>query len=289
MLVLTYVFNYAKGYRALLKQLYGTRQQLAGGNIALFNAISGFQFDMQSSVEGQVSNPIKMIHELCGVNLKHCIHAVRHLRYGHFHVSANIVRPTYESIPKMFYLLRYPQNIAHVMLYEDFKSWRGGNSNNESQVDEYLYDRFGIPAHYKGGILGGVKRGVFKKFVSKRGKFGPAWYRRQVYDAKLRSKRSHFYSLLSVSAHANFIRGYGTVPPRIIAKYPEIITQLSFFNLLLNANAIAQTLMDIGEFDDTKKFILKTYDKLNGFLSGSALYPDQPTYTKWLKIKLPNK
>ena len=287
---MAYVFDHANGYRALLEQLKSNRKRLPGRSVRRFIAISGFQFDMQSRVENKVLEPIKEIHELCGVNLEYGIYAMRCLKYGSYHVTANIVRPIYESIPKMFYLLRQTQDIPYVMLSEAYKSWRGWSPKySETLVDKFLKDVYDIKADDHRNIIPEAARSTFKKNASKREKFGPAWYRRQVYNKELRKKRARFYSLLSVSAHSNFVRGYGTPRPRIIEKYPEFVTQLSFFNLFLNANAIAQTLTNIGEFDDAKKFILETYGKLGGLLPGSDLYPDKTTYTKRLKIKLPSK
>lgn len=274
----------------MCKELDGLRETFTDSNaqnIALFNKILGFQFEMHHITKGKVPDQMKVIHGLCFANIEYSIHAIKQLERGTFFVFHNTIRPIYESIPKMFYMLRYPKDVMPLMIKEYFDLWRiHQDSNNIESIVDKFFNKLKVVDDEK--IFTKISYENLKKITTDRKRFTPVWFRRQIYTPKSKSKRDQTYGMLSISAHANFVRIYNLFSPKP-QEMLKMLTELSLLNLLLNANAIAQTLANIGEFDDTKKFIMETYDKLDGFLVGSALYPDQTTYTSKLKIKLPSK
>ena len=284
------MFDHSKGYNALHQKIESSYKEFTGSDIVLHNKILGFQFEIQSATKDRIPGQMENIHGLCCINLEHSIHAIKQLEYGNYHVFANIVRPIFESIPKMFYLLRHPKYIEYLTFKEGFDIWKTGQESKDTEllVDKYLFEKTGkeIDDNAK---FAGISYGEAKRLIADRKKFTPAWYRRQIYTPKSQSKRNQTYGALSISSHANFVKGYGTLPTDFQAQCIKILVELSFLNLLLDANAITQALIDIDEFNDTKRFIMKTHDALDGFRVGSALYPDITTYTSNLNIKLPSK
>ncbi|MXY61725.1 MAG: hypothetical protein F4Y82_06420 [Cenarchaeum sp. SB0665_bin_23] len=266
----------------------------------LFDKVLGFQFSMQHAVKDlrpkqlQDIDSILMvnINDLCAYNIEHSHHAVEQLKHGSYNVFANTIRPIYESIPKMFFMLRHPEVIPAIMFKESFGLWKAGQGSNNSEllVKQYCKNKFGVNAD-SDDIEPNSKMPYknIKSILSDRTKFTTAWYRRQIYTPELRNKRSQTYGILSYNSHANFIRHHKDLNQNVYqARYTTMLTGLSFFNVLLYANAYAQVLLDINEFDDTKKFIEEVYGELGGFLVGTSMYPDQTTYTSKLKIKLPS-
>ena len=297
------VFDHVQGCKDLHGLLDRSHEKFLRNNIKnlmLFDKVLGFQFAMQYAVKDlrpkQLQDVDSMlmvnINDLCTYNIEHSHHAVEQLKYSSFNVFDNTIRPIYESIPKMFYMLRHPEVIPAIMFKEYFGLWRAGqdSNNNELLIKEYFRDKFGVNTD-SDDIEPNSKMPYknIKSILSDRTKFTTAWYRRQIYTPELRNKRSQTYGILSYNAHANFVRYSKDLSPDMLqAELTKTLIHLSFFNVLLYANAYAQALIDINEFDDTKKFIKEVHDELGGFLVGTAMYPDQTTYTSKLKIKLPS-
>ncbi len=297
------MFDCDQGYKDLHNLLDRSHEKFLRNNIKnlmLFDKVLGFQCSMRHAVKDlrpkqlqDVDSRLMVeINDLCTYNIEHSHHAVEQLKHGSFNVFANTIRPIYESIPKMFYMLRHPEDIPAIMFKEYFVLWKTGQSsnNNELLVEQYFRDKFGVNAD-SDDIEPNSKMSYknIKGILSDRTKFTTAWYRRQIYTPELRNKRSQTYGILSYNAHANFIRHHKDLNQNVHqAGYTEMLIHLSFFNVLLYANAYAQVLLDINEFDDTKKFIEEVYGELGGFLVGTAMYPDQTTYTSKLKIRLPS-
>ena len=294
------VFDHDQGYKDLHGLLDRSHEKFLRNNIKnlmLFDKVLGFQFAMQYAGKDlkpkqlQDVDPILMgeIHDLCMFNIEHSLHAIEQLKYSNFSVFANTIRPIYESIPKMFYMLRRPEDVPVLMFKESFELWRDKQSSNNDEllVEQYFRDKFGVNAD-SDDIEPNSKIPYknIKSILNDRKKFTTAFYRRQIYAPNLRNKMNQTYGTLSHNSHANFIRHHTLDQDMLQARYTEMLTHLSFFNILLYANAYAQVLLDINEFDDTKKFIKEVYDELGGFLRGTSMYPDQTTYTSKLKIKL---
>ncbi len=301
-MALAVVFDHVQGYEDLHDLLDRSHEKFVNGNIKnlmLFDKVLGFQFAMQYAVKDlrpkQLrdvdSNLMDEIHDLCEYNIEYSLHAITQLEYSNFSVFGNTIRPIYESIPKMFYMLRHPEDTPVIMFKESFGLWKVGqnSNNNELLVEQYFRDKIGVDANSNNvEPISTMPYKNIKSILSDRKKFTTAWYRRQIYTPESREKRSRTYGILSHNSHANFIRHHKDLNQDMHqARYTEMLTGLSFFNVLLYANAYAQVLLDINEFNDTKKFIEEVYGELGGFLVGASMYPDQTTYTSKLKIKLP--
>ncbi|MYB26420.1 MAG: hypothetical protein F4X32_02825 [Candidatus Dadabacteria bacterium] len=294
------MFDHDQGYKDLHGLLDRSHEKFLRNNIKnleLFDKVLGFQFAMQYAVKDlrprqlQDVDSILMdeIHDLCMFNIEHSLHAITQLEYSNFSVFTNTIRPIYESIPKMFYMLRHPEDVPALMFKESFELWRGKQSSNNDKllVEQYFRDTFGVNAD--SDDIEPISKKPYKdikSILSDRKKFTTAYYRRQIYTPNLRNKRDQTYGFLSHNSHANFIRHHKLDQDKLQTRYTEMLIHLSFFNVLLYTNAYAQVLLDMNEFDDTKKFIKEVYDELGGFLRGTSMYPDQTTYTSKLKIKL---
>ena len=298
------MFDYDQGHKDLHNLLDRSFEKFLNNNIKdfmLFDKVLGFQFAMWHVIKDfkprqlQDANSILMdvIHSLCRFNIDYSLHAITQLEYSNFNVFANTIRPIYESIPKMFYMLRYPEDVPVLTHKEFFGIWKDKQSPNKNEllVEQYFNNVWRANAD-SDDIEPYSKKPYkhIKNILKNYKKYTPIWYRRQVYTPDLQNKLNQTYGILSHNSHANFVRHYKDLDQdKLQASFTEMLIHLSFFNVLLYANAYAQVLLDINEFDDTKKFIKGVYGELGelgGFLRGTSMYPDRTTYTSKLKIKL---
>ncbi len=123
------LIDYNLGYRNLCQsstevKLFFIKKRIK--SYALFEKLLGFSFTLNQSlvpVYAQISANIEepkhinatneqmmegSIAALCGLNIHSIWHALRPLEENSINNCANMIRPVYESIPKMFYMLRHP-------------------------------------------------------------------------------------------------------------------------------------------------------------------------------------
>jgi len=307
------MFDYNLGYQNLCSYGTQTQMQFIRDNIdsyPLFEKLLGFQREMNNLLtpiyEKKISYiPIpknlnitdKMMTEmsitiLCSFNIEHIFQAIRPLENNAIHVCANIIRPVYESIPKIFYLLRHPENISIIMAKEDFDLWESQQKyydfqNNIKEVSKRKYlEKFlktDGRAYFEGKNIE-ITDDFFKDFTHK---FNNAWYRNQIYTNESLKLQNTTYGSLSLSSHADIIRSsmsreYDPVQSK---QFMKILTDLSFFNLFLYTNASSEALNEINELADTIKFVHETQQELRHYFAMTHLYPDIPEYVNNLTIR----
>ena len=106
----------------------------------IFEQMLGFQWNTVHLIELKISEdpsqllsdlheiPDKIIAE--SINLDLCRHnndslysALRPLEQGITAVHENIIRTVFESVPKIFYLLKHPEDSRMIMLKEEYRIW----------------------------------------------------------------------------------------------------------------------------------------------------------------------
>ena len=165
-----------------------------------------------------------------------------------------MIRPVYEAIPKMFYVLHHPENIWEISLREEFGLWltqqqfydeinqigisKGFIQNNPTanpSDSEYLYLRCYLAHNPEGKTLQeklnmNDSKAAYKKF---KGKYNNDWFRTKIYTGESLQMQNTIYASLSMSSHANFTRSRTTIEynPILSPRFFKILTDLAFFNL----------------------------------------------------------
>ena len=326
------MIDYGLGYRNLCQS--STQQELLfiQKNIKsyeLLEKLLGFTFSLNAAllpayeeISNDIENP-KHLHisdelmtegsiaAICALNLHSIWHAIRPLEQNSIHNCANMIRPVYESISKMFYALRYPEDIWQISLREEFGLWltqrqfydeinqigiaKGFMQNNPRATPsdyEYLYLKCYLAHNYEGKTLQkklnmNVSKTSYKKF---KGKYNNDWFRTKIYTGESLQMQNTTYASLSMSSHANFTRSRTTIAydPIRSPRFFKILTDLAFFNLYIFFNASHQTISKIGESEDTKNFIVNARQELESYYAMTHLYPDVQEYIENL-ILYPEK
>ncbi len=303
------MFDHTLGYRNQCG--YGTQMQnkFFKNNIdsyQLYKKLLGFQYRMNESVvpiytkkmdenklrDGTIGDD-KFITEmtisnLCGLNFEYLFHAIAPCEKNANNVMSNMIRPIYESIPKMFYLLRHPEDINIILCKESFNNllpkqkYHDIQNSKKSTLREYFTKFLKTNGkHFVSHIP--TTDDFFKNFNHS---YNAAWYRNQIYTHESLNLQNVCYSSLSISSHANIGRTvlYDTPNP-FADNAMEILTHLTFFNLFLYVNSCWEILEQLNEHADTQRFVMETYQELKSSLEMTYLYPDKSEYLENLVIK----
>ena len=300
------MFDHYQGYQNLCLYGFQVQKQFIQDNVAdypLLEKLLGFQRELNNSLipvyEKKITDipkpknlniPKKMMTEmgisvLCSFNIESIFHALRPLEHNAFHVCANIIRPVYESIPKMFYLLHHPENISIIMCKEDFDLWEPQQKYYDFQNDEKVLSKRKYlekfletdgKKYFEGENIK-VTNDFFSDFTHK---FNNAWYRNQIYTNESLKLQDTTYGSLSLSSHADILRSSMSREYNIKRnkQFMKILTDLSYFNLFLYTNTCSESLKEIDELVDTIKFIQGVNQELKTHFAMTYLYPDIPEY-----------
>ena len=313
------MIDYGLGYRNLCQS--STQQELLfiQKNIKsyeLLEKLLGFTFSLSAAllpayeeISNDIENP-KHLHisdelmtegsiaAICALNLHSIWHAIRPLEQNSIHNCANMMRPVYESIPKMFYLLRHPENTSLILLKEEFGLWITQEKyRDESNKKEILEDIEYFKNYLNNNPEGKKQQERLKINVSKtfyhdkfKRKYNNDWFRTKIYTGESLQMQNTTYASLSMSSHANFTRSRTTIAydPIRSPRFFKILTDLAFFNLYIFFNASHQTISKIGESEDTKNFIVNAQQELGSYYAMTHLYPDVQEYIENL-ILYPEK
>ena len=303
------MFDHTLGYRNQCE--YGTQMQnkFIKNNIdgyPLYEKLLGFQYRMNEAVapiytkkmdenklrDGTIGDD-KFITEmtisnLCGLNFEYLFHAIAPCEKNANNVMSNMIRPIYESIPKMFYLLRHPEDIHIILCKELFFNQLSTQKYNNVKNNKKLTLRENFTEFLKtdGKNLAShipTTDDFFKNFNRN---YNAAWYRNQIYTHESLNLQHACYSSLSTSSHANIQRTVLYDTPNPFTKNAmKILTHLTFFNLFLYVNSCWKILQQLNEYVDTRKFVMETHQKLKSHLEMTYLYPDKSEYLEDLVIK----
>ena len=252
---LSFIQKNIKSY-PLLEKLLGFTFSLNDALRPVYDKILG---DIKESKHPHISDELmteRSIITLCALNLHSIWHAIRPLEQNSIHNCANMIRPVYEAIPKMFYVLHHPENIWEILLREEFGLWltqrqfydeinqvgisKGfiQNSPNANPSDyECLYLKCYLDHNNEGKKLQEklnmkVSNTAYKKF---KGKYNNDWFHTKIYTGESLRMQNTVYASLSMSSHANFARARTTVEydPNRSPRFFQILTHLAFFNLYI--------------------------------------------------------
>lgn len=322
------MIDYGLGYRnfCLISQdqvSFFIEKQI--GSYPLFEKLLGFTFSLNSLMVSAYDKVIEKIEEpknlnmpdklyaegavvgLCGLNLHSIWHALRPLEQNSIQNCSNIIRPVFESIPKMFYVLTHPKVIHKIMLQEEFGLWlsqrqyydeinqigiskgflQQNPSKNLSEC-EHSYLNCYLNHNDKGKIMQeslnmNVSKTSYKSF---KGKYNNDWFRKEIYTKESLALQNASYATLSMNSHANFSRVRFPIryDPVWSPRFFRTLTYLAFFNLYIYFNAAYERINEIGELQNTISFIKNAQNELGHYFAISHLYPDKPEYYKNLML-----
>jgi len=291
----------------LLEKLLGFTFSL---NAALIPAYEQMNGGIEEPKHLNISNELmteQSIVALCTLNLHSIWHAIRPLEQNSIHNCANMARPAYEAIPKMFYVLRHPERIWGILLREEFGLWltqrqfydevnRVGISKGFMQRNpqanlsdsEHLYLKCYLAHNPEGKKLQEKLRMTVSKTAYKnfKGKYTNDWFRKQIYTGKSLGMQNTSYASFSMSSHANIARSRTPIAynPILSPQFFKTLIDLAFFNLYAFFNASHHVIDSIGELENTKNFIRSVQQELGFYYAMTHLYPDVPEYVENLDL-----
>ena len=316
------MIDYNLGYKKLCQnsteaQLFFINKQIK--SYALFEKLLGFSFELNQSlapVYAKISSNIEeprhlnvtnkqmmeiSVANLCVLNIHSIWHALRPLEENSINNCANMIRPVYESIPKMFYMLCHPEDVDIILMKESFGLWISqkkyrDKANKKEILEDYEYWKYYLTKHdpeetendnrvrLKRRERSNIKPS--KRFYKDRfyGKYSNQWYRDKIYTEKSLAMQNAVYASLSLSSHANITRYNVEIQydPVMSLHFFKILTDLAFFNLYVCFNATHSAINQITELENTKKFITDAQQELESHYEMTNLYPDVPEYIESL-------
>ena len=335
------MFDFGLGFRRLCQS---SHQQVLSfiekqiDSYPLFEKLLGFTFTLNDSMFSAYDKVFEKIEEpknhntsdklfaegaivgLCGLNLHSIWHALRPLEQNSIQNCSNVIRPVFESIPKMFYALTHPEDIHEIFLREEFGLWLSQrqyfdeinqvgiskgflqeNPNINPSDYEYLYLECFLNHNDEGKRMeenikmlkpvDGKPKVTKNAYKSFKGKYNNDWFRNKIYTEESLALQNTSYASLSMNSHANFSRVRS--PIRYDSKWSprffKTLTHLAFFNLYIYFNAAHERINEIGELSDTISFIKNTQKELENYFAMTYFYPDVPEYYKNLILYPENK
>ena len=275
------MFDDTIGYRNWCSGTKYNQNKFIDYNITSYPVLEkllGFQYEMNNALAKEYDNKMNQIplpknknipdklnteiitFTLCGLNIKYLFQALRPLEHNEIHVCASIIRPVFESIPKMFYLLCHPEDIQYVLCKEHFTNWISTQKyfdkieNRSESTKKNYFKKF---LEGEGNVyFPNIQVNIEDLYEKLDNRYSNAWYRKQIYTQESLKLQDQVYSTLSTSAHANIFRSVNTeYDAEMSKKFMKILVDLSYFNLFLYVNAGWTVLEDIDELQDTRKFI----------------------------------
>lgn len=195
------------------------------------------------------------------------------------HQSVVNLRTIYESIPKMYYISFYPNEIKYMILKDhmngrdDTKAMKYLKSENSKLIFEQA--ELNNPEH----LINQVENKYFFK-----------WFNRAIYSEEQINTAKSTYGLLSISSHGSLVRRQqGEEDSKDnTGDLFEFIELLSFFNILAEMNGHELMMKkDWSQYHEILDFMEEMRTKLikNGQMG--SLFPDHPNVAKKVWIHPP--
>jgi len=256
------VIDYALGYRNLCQssteaKLFFIQNQIK--SYPLLEKLLGFQrelnnllFPVYNKILDNIEEPKNInitdqqlmemsVSTLFSLNINTIFNALQILETNSIHDCGNMMRPVYESIPKMFYLISHPENTFLILLKEEFGLWITQEKYRDEANGKEILDDIEYFKNYLNHESEGQKQqerlkiNVSKTFYNDKfkGRFNNEWYRKKIYTDESLKMQDTTYASLSQSSHANITRSRVEIKydPILSPRFFKILTDFSFFNL----------------------------------------------------------
>ena len=303
------MFDHFQGYKKICTSRSIMQDKFFEYNIhnyPLFEKILGFQYELNQLVFPSYNRKYNVqdykkqnifdlaltessVFNLCSYNIEYLSHAITPLEHNSVDVFECIIRPVYESIPKMFYMICHPEEIQSVVAKEAFQTWfvfkkydclKKNKSVNKIELIKIFLEEYQQ-------TLPNIDVPSLEKLSQNNKKFNNAWYRKQIYSNQSLQLQDYGYGKFSNSVHANIIRSptYKTYNKQYDEISMKILIDLSFFNLYILFNTCHKELEILEEKIDTHVFITEIQKELKYHLEITSLYPNCPDCIKNLILR----
>lgn len=194
-------------------------------------------------------------------NILYAHSGLHSLEKSMYHQSAIQLRVILESLPKMSYLLKYPNEILNICANDKLSIYRRESKTHQKTIlRKYLndtYETFG-------------ERNVDEIYRRIQNKYSFRWYVRNVYECQYHCSIFDHYSLLSDHGHGNTmnIKTDDTSTPMWgynikLAYYQfEILQALLFYNTFITIKSHKNEIQQLHIEDKCKEFIEQMEAKL---------------------------
>ena len=306
------MFDHVIGYRKMCYSRHELTMRFIEHNIKkypLFEKILGFQYEINQKITplynaryDDAVNTQNYTRDdlaenatflLCGYNIQYLFEAMVALEKDDRYVFANTIRPVYESIPKILYMLHRPEKVFYIACHDQYNSERpkieydylAQNKNKKKKsmntLEEFLKRVKQYPLAKGYNLNTKYVHEIFRSLSNQ-------YYRNQVYSNESLKNQNYMYAFLSSSAHANIFR-HDKIADNNLEKedtYVKILSDLSFFNLYLQINICHNMLLELDEIADAVDFLKNVNEEIAERLAITVLYPQNPAYQKKLVVEL---
>ncbi len=248
----------------------------------------GFQFWLNNKVADVYNADMEysknhmsaaFVHGLFSLNLLSLYASFMTSQQNLLHQTVTNLRTIYESIPKMYYISFFPNEIRDILLKDQIVGKSDEDAINSLKSNKTL------------DFFENKELGDLKIFVKELGhKYYFKWFVRKIYSESQIKQLESTFGLLSISSHSSVARkqyasGYEKEETGDIF---ELIELLSFFNILAQANGHKE-MMDERKYPIAE--LTEFVEKIRGVLAKdgkmSSLFPDHPEIINKLIISPP--
>jgi len=283
--------NYFSEYTKFWNRSLNIQMQIIKDQIHHYEIIDemlGFQYWLNETVatiynedEEYSKNHIAdlFIHQLFSHNIESLTASLLTGERNLLHQTVSNLRTVYESIPKMYYISFFPDDIKYVILSDHIE----GSVNTKAK--EYLKSK-GALMIFKPNEINEPEK-LFKKVVHK---YYFKWFVRQMYSEEQIDQMKKTYGRLSISSHSSTIRRQLIEEnfKKNIGDTFEFIELLSFFNIVAAVNGLKTMIQDrkISGIE-IMSFAEKMRTKLVKEGKMGSLFPDKPGIVEKVLIHPP--
>jgi len=286
------MLNYFSEYTKFWNRTLNIQMQIIKDQIHHYEIIDemlGFQYWLNETVatiynedEEYSKNHMAdlFIHQLFSHNLESLVASLLTGERNLLHQTVSNLRTVYESIPKMYYISFFPDEIKYVILNDHVEG-----SENITKAEEYLKSK-GALMIFKPNEIAESKK-LFKKLEHK---YYFKWFVRRTYSDDQIEQMKKTYGLLSISSHSSTIRqqSVGENFKQNIGDTFGFIELLSFFNIVAAVNGL-KTMIQEKKISGTEimSFAEKMRTKLVKDGKMGSLFPDKPDIVQKVLIHPP--
>ena len=284
---INYFSEYTKFWnRNLNVQLKIIRDQIH--HYEIIDEMLGFQYWLNETVssiynedrEYSINHMADLfIHKLFAHNFESLFASLLTGERNLLHQTVSNLRTVYESIPKMYYISFFPDEIKYVILSDHVEG------SETKKAEKYLKSD-SAPMIFKPNEINEPKK-LFRKIERK---YFFNWFVRQIYSKEQIEQMKKTYGLLSISSHSSTIRRQPQEEnfEENIGDTFEFIELLSFFNIVAEVNGL-KTLIQEEKISGSE--IMSFAEKMRAELVKDgkmySLFPDHQDIAKKVMIHPP--
>ena len=215
------------------------------------------------------------VHLLFSYNFQSLQTAFMTLECDFIHQAATTLRTVYESIPKMYYISLFPEEIGKITIYEYIHNLKYEQALVELKEKEYQ-------SFLNNQELIFETNGEFQNFKRD---YSPSGFRKKLYTKERQKLLQKLYSKFSSSTHPNIRRNETSVDydSKNTELFFEFLKSLSYFNIEAYLEGNYQLLHEIKLEHETIDFLNNISSKFKTIYDDVYFFPDKSDLGRKLK------